>query len=262
MNIRLLGITLLVLMIIGGLVAGVFANSIERSLTVPAHAMPAMPAIPIAKGSMSTATTPTTTTNALATIIAQDTFQRPNQPLWGTATDTRMWDGDANNANNQNVFSITNGAGQITNGQGTFNALLGTATSNAEVRMQGSLNSFDGTVNLGVVLRWTDKNNWYKLFIDGKSVVLLKRVNGVSTTLATQPFTAKDGRAYTFRFRVVGAMLFAKVWRSTLAEPANWAITVNDTDLTTGQPGVRVLVKNNTVVTVTSFVATLANSGM
>jgi len=38
MNIRLLGITLLVLMIIGGLVAGIFANSIERALTVPAHA--------------------------------------------------------------------------------------------------------------------------------------------------------------------------------------------------------------------------------
>lgn len=258
MNIRLLGISLLVIMIIGGLVAGVFANSIQHALTVPARAMPV---IPVVKGNMPKAT-PASTTNVPANVIAQDMFQRPNQPLWGTATDTRQWTGDANNANEQNVFSIANKTGQIANGQGTFNALLGTATHDVEVLMQGSVNRFDGTVNLGAVTRWTDANNWYKLFIDGTNVVLLKRVNGVSTTLATQPFAAKGSRFYNFRFRVVGAMLFAKVWRSTLAEPVNWTMTVNDTDLTTGQPGVRVLVKNNTVVNMTSFMTTLANSGM
>jgi hypothetical protein len=57
-------------------------------------------------------------------------------------------------------------------------------------------------------------------------------------------------------------MLFAKVWRSTLPEPANWTLMVSDTDLTSGQPGVRVLVKNNTVIHVTSFVTIAATSGM
>ncbi len=261
MNLRLLGISLLVLLIMAGLVAGIFTNSIQSALTLPMHAMPAMPVIPIGKGNMPQST-PTTATNIPANVIAQDMFQRADQPLWGTATDTRTWAGDANNANEQNIFSITNKVGQIANGQGTFDALLGDATSNAEVLMQGSVNSFDGTVNLGAVLRWNDKNNWYKLLIDGTNVELLKRINGVSTTLATHPFAAKGGRSYNLRFRAVGAMLFAKVWRSTLAEPTNWTLMVNDTDLTTGRSGVRVLVKNNTVIHVTSFVSTAATSGM
>ncbi len=261
MNLRLLGISLLVLMIIGGLIAGIFTNSIQRALTIPARAMPAMPIIPIVKGNMPQSN-PTMATNTPANVIAQDMFQRPDQPLWGTATDTRTWAGDANNANEQNIFSISNKTGQIAHGQGTFDALLGDATSNVEVLMQGSVSHFDGTVNLGVVLRWNDKNNWYKLLIDGTNVELLKRINGASTVLATQPFVAKGGKSYNLRFRAVGAMLFAKVWRSTLAEPTNWILMVNDTDLTNGQPGVRVLVKNNTVIHVTSFVTTVANSGM
>ena len=258
MNLRLLGISLLVLMIIAGLVAGIFTDSIQRALTIPARAMPV---IPIVKGNMPRATL-TTATNTPANVIAQDMFQRPDQPLWGTATDTRTWTGDANNANEQNIFSISNKTGQITHGQGTFDALLGDATSNVEVLMQGSVNSFDGTVNLGAVLRWNDKNNWYKLLIDGTNVELLKRINGASTVLATQPFAAKSGKSYNLRFRALVAMLFATVWRSTFAEPAHWTLPVNDTHLTNGLPGVRVLVKNNTIVNVTSFVTTAANSGM
>ncbi len=258
MNIRLLGITLLVLLMIGGLIAGTFAHAIEYTLTIPMHTRQNIP--------IATKTTPvivTTGAGTVSNVLAQDTFQRANQPLWGTATDTRMWDGDANNANNQNVFSITNKMGQIANGQGAFNALLGQANSQAEVLMFGSINHFNaGAVNLGAVLRWQDTNNWYKMMIDGTSVTLLKHINGKSAILAAAPFAAKGGRVYALRFRVVGATLFAKVWRGTLAEPANWMITVNDTDLLTGQMGIRVLVQNETVVHIASFVATTANSGM
>ena len=260
MNIRLLGITLLVLLMIGGLVAGTFAQAIERVLTIPMHQHMGQK-IPIAAKTTSVITTPST--GVAANILAQDMFQRANQPLWGTATDTRMWDGDANNANDQNIFSITNKMGQIANGHGAFNALLGQATSQAEVLMNGSINHFNaGAVNLGVVLRWQDTNNWYKMMIDGTNIVLLKRINGKSTILATAPFAAKGGRMYALRFRVVGATLFAKVWSSTLAEPANWMITVTDTDLSSGQMGIRVLLQQNSIVQITSFIAIVANSGM
>ena len=272
MNSRILGIIVLVVMMIGGLVAGVFANSIQHVLTVPNVAARAAQGIPIAKATMPVMKKPTAGTGAPigggtgamgATVLAQDMFHRVNQPLWGTATDTRTWNGDANSANNQNVFSVTNMMGQIANGQGTFDALLGPANSNAELVMSGSLNHFNaGAINLGVVQRWKDANNWYKLLLDGTNIIILKRVNGVTTQLATAPFPAKGGRLYTLRFRVVGAVLFAKGWRSNVAEPANWMLTVNDTDLTTGQAGVRVRVQTDTVVAIASFVVTVANSGM
>ncbi len=42
-------------------------------------------------------------------ILAQDTFQRPNQALWGTASDGHTWGGDANTVS---VFSIVNTTGR------------------------------------------------------------------------------------------------------------------------------------------------------
>lgn len=274
MNMRLLGITLLVIMIIGGLVAGVFANGIQRLLTVPATPAHAVQGIPIARGNTPgtqkppvnpvTAKTPVAGGQPIGgVVVAQDTFQRTDQLLWGTATDTRSWESDANSPNNQQVFSVTNMMGRIANGQGTLNAVLGPANSNAELVMSGSLNHFaQGNVNLGVVLRWQDTNNWYKLLIDGTNIMLLKRVNGVTKQLATAPFPATGGKLYSLRFRIVGAVLFARGWSSTHAEPANWTLTVNDTDLVTGQAGIRVRVRNDTVVNIASFVVTIANSGM
>ncbi|GAC1394023.1 MAG: hypothetical protein NVS4B11_33850 [Ktedonobacteraceae bacterium] len=262
MNMRLLGITLLVVMMIGGLVAGTFAHAIERALTVPAHVTQIASPLVVTKKTTPVAVMPVTGA-PVDNVLAQDLFQRADQPLWGTATDHRAWNGDANSAPHQNVFSIVNMVGQIANGQGTFNALLGSVHSNAEVMLRGSLNHFNaGAVNLGVVLRWQDTNNWYKALIDGTNVVVLKRVGGATTRLAAVPFPAKDGKVYTLRFRAVGATLFAKVWRSTLAEPAQWTMTVNDTDLTIGQTGIRVLVQQETIVQIASFIAIAAKSGM
>ncbi len=262
MNMRLLGFTLLAVLIVGGLIAGTFAHSIERVLTPP-QAYGASQNIPIAKNStpMTMTVTPTTTATPMPTgVLAQDAFQRTNQPLWGIASDGRAWEGDANS---QNTFSITDMMGQIANGQGTFNALLGPASSNAEVVMQGSINHYHGdTVNLGIVLRWTNGNNWYKILIDGTSFIVLKRVNGTSTPLAIIPFNALGGRFYTLRFRAVGATLFAKAWRSSFTEPDRWMVVVNDTSLTSGQAGIRVLMQNDTVVHIASFLETAASSGM
>jgi hypothetical protein len=72
--------------------------------------------------------------------LAQDTFQRPNRALWGTASDGQTWGGDANTVS---VFAILNNTGQISNNRnGIFNAVLGSTATDAEVLFSGSMSSF------------------------------------------------------------------------------------------------------------------------
>ena len=259
------------LCMIGGLVAGFFSHSIEAALTVqsvngarqangtrpgstPTQTQGGSTGQPAKTATPGASTTPTTVTNG-AVVLAKDTFQRAAQVFWGTASDGRLWAGDANSIE---VFSISNGAGQIDHAQGTFNAVLGTPNTNAEVLVSASANQFvaGGKVNIGAVLRWTDANNWYKALIDGTNLQILSRVNGATTSLAVMPFPAKSGVTYNLRFRVMGANLFARAWQSGQPEPATWMLMVANTALTQGMGGVRVLVENTTVIRVTSFLET------
>jgi hypothetical protein len=278
MNRRITLISVLLALVIVGLIAGFFTGSIQNALSAPmSQAMGGL----VNGGLVNGAPTPVSATvqpgkpgqgkavrggttqqpaNGVNT-LAQDTFQRQNQQLWGTASDGRTWEGDANKAN---AFSIANGVGQIANAQGALNALLGLPGTDMEVMVSGSLNHFDnGNVNLGVVLRWTDNNDWYKALIDGTHVSLLKRVKGVTTTLASVPFQAQDGKMYSLRFQAIGAMLFARAWPVGSPEPQNWMLNVTDMTLTTGQAGVRVVVQGQSVVNITTFSvlpATLGNT--
>jgi hypothetical protein len=194
--------------------------------------------------------------------IAQDTFQRQDQVLWGTSSDTNRWNGDANNPNDQTVFSIVNQSGQVANGQGTFNALLGPTTIDADVTIGAQINAFTGNVNLGVVLRWQDANNWYKALIDGTRLRMIRDLQGTTDTLGSVPFNAQGGRLYDLRFRALGAMLLAKVWLAGTQQPTTWMIVTSDRSLNTGQSGIRVVMLRNTIVTVKTFQDTMANNNM
>ena len=193
-----------------------------------------------------------TTTVTPGTTLAQDTFQRPNQALWGTASDGQTWGGDANT---QSVFSIVNNTGQVSNATTTYSAVLGPAATDAEVLFTGSMSSYTND-NLGAVLRWTDDNNWYKAYIDGASLIVQKKVSGATTILGSVPFAATAGTSYTLRFRVVGTTLFAKVWQTGTSEPANWMVMVTDTTFFSGFCGLRMLAQNGATATYTSFLAT------
>jgi hypothetical protein len=186
-------------------------------------------------------------------ILAQDTFQRPDQPLWGTAADGQSWEDDANAPKNGQIFFIAGKEGVITHTQGTLNAILGPVSTNVEVMAKGSVSHFGETINFGVVLRWTDSKNWYKAFIDGTHFVLLKRVGGVTTQLGVQPFTAQGNTLYTVRLRAIGAVLLTKVWPTAAMEPPGWILNITDTSLTTGQGGVRVLVQRDVIVHLVTF---------
>src|SRR5207244_819910 len=194
--------------------------------------------------------TPTSTPTS-GTPLGTDTFQRPNQAHWGTASDGQTWDGEANT---QSVFSISGNAGVVSNtGSSSYSAVLGPTASNAEVYVTGSLSSYSSS-NFGDVLRWTDGNNWYKAFIDGSSLYLQKKVSGATTILASVPFSASAGSSYALHFRVVGSTLTANAWASSGAEPSGWMVTASDSTLTSGYCGMRFLTQGGTA-TVTSFQA-------
>lgn len=269
-NTRFLLLATLGLLIVSGLVAGFFTGSMQRILAAPmmmpvgVQSATARTMSQIATPAGTQAVAPTATIPAgivpqvQGTVLARDTFQRGDQLLWGTASDGNPWQGDASKAPD---FSITGGMGKIAGKPGVFNALLGTTASNVDVVLTGSLSSYVDQANLGVVLRWTDVNNWYKALIDGKNLSIIRRVNGGNTrVLATMPFTALGGVSYSIRFHAVGANLFARAWRSDTAEPTQLMLPATDTDLTSGKVGVRVVVQDGVEVNVTAFMATTAMS--
>ena len=176
-------------------------------------------------------------------MIAEDTFQRPNQAYWGTASDGQVWGGDANSSG---AFSILGNAGVIANGSTNYSAVLGPTAADAQVLFSGSMSKYSNT-NLGAVLRFTDGNNWYKAYIDGNKLVLQKKVSGNLKILATAPFSASGGTSYTLRFQVVGTTLSAKVWASGGSEPAGWMVTATDGSLSSGYCGIRALVQGGGV---------------
>jgi hypothetical protein len=263
MNMRLLGVTVIVLVVIAGLVAGIFAGAIQHALMIPATGSLTTGPIRIVQ-SMPGQTAPTATTAATSQTLAMDNFNRPNRVLWGTASDFQTWSGDANTQNQ--IFSIVGGSGQIAHSQGqqTFNALLGPNKNNVQVLLQGTINQFaaNGNSNIGAVLRWSDINNWYKAFIDGANLSIIKRVNGNQVTLGTVPFNAQGNTMYSLRFQAVGATLYAKAWQSTMPEPADWMLTATDTDLASGQAGVRVLVQADTIINIKMFQVQMASTVM
>jgi streptogramin lyase len=196
--------------------------------------------------------TPTPTPSSTPTTLAQDTFQRANQALWGTASNGKVWGGAANK---QSSFSINNKMGQVSNGSGQYSALLGPTATDAEVLFSGSLSSFTKS-NLGAVLRWSDANNFYKASINGTNLLIQKKVNGLLTSLSTTAFKATAGISYTLRFSVVGSTLSAKVWQTGTTEPAKWMITVPDSSLASGSCGIHLQVLSTVRAEISSFLAT------
>lgn len=260
MNGRGFLLLLLTLCVAGGLIAAVFTPAIAATLTLPATPGAIRTVIAPHQAPTSTATgggaqtRPTQPPDGL-TVLARDTFQRPDQSFWGKASDGRMWGGEANSSP---AFLIKNRAGQISGASGPLQATLNVASADAEILLSGSVSRFDahGGTNLGGVLRWQNVRNWYKVLINGSILQLLKAVNGKITVLGATPFQAVGNTNYSLRFRVLGSNLFAKAWPSAHAEPASWTLTVIDTQLNAGIGGIRVLLAAGAIIRITSFLET------
>jgi outer membrane protein assembly factor BamB len=187
------------------------------------------------------------------TILGQDTFQRPNQALWGTASDGQTWVGNANTLTN---FSINTDMGEVTgSGASGYSAILGPKATDAEVLFSGSISAFNST-NLAALLHFTDTNNYYKAFIDGSNLVIVKKVNGTLTRLASHSFAATANQSYTVRFNVTGGTLSAKVWQTGTPEPGNWMVSTIDSSLASGYCGLLPYLQKGVIASISSFLAT------
>jgi hypothetical protein len=236
-----------------------FSTEIQASLTSPALkiklAVPKHLVIPTQVATVTKLPQPASIsalTLPAKDILAQDTFQRPDQMFWGISSDGQPWSADAKNSQS---FAIVDHKGQVTSGNGVYDAILGPGAVNSEVVFSGSLTHYESS-SLGALLRWTDANNLYKLFLGGGQLILLKKVAGVITVLKTVPFPAKDGASYTLRFRAVGQLLLAKVWSTAQIEPQAWMLMLKDGNLQSGYDGIRLVVQAGTVATIASYTET------
>jgi streptogramin lyase len=233
--------------------ANKLAEAVQNGVPTPTPS-PGVTPSPSPTLSPSTTVTPSpspTASPSPGTTIAQDTFQRSNQKHWGQTSDGQTWGADANISN---VFSINDNTGQLSNGSSVYNAVLGSVATDSEIIFSGSLSSFNNT-NLGAILRWTDKNNWYKAYVNGNNLVMQKKVNGTYTTLKSAPFAATAGTSYSIDFSVVGTTLSANAWVTGASEPGGWMATATDNSLTSGYCGLRVQLQSGLSATITSFLA-------
>jgi hypothetical protein len=273
---RLIGLVLLGMLLVASLLATMYAQPIEAALTLSTarttqatvQAMTSVtPTKKHARGKptvtptiLPTVVLPVQPTSPVVTpvpgganILAQDTFQRADQSFWGTASNGQTWGADAGS---KNVFSVAGGMGLVMQGQGTFDAVLGPMVADAEVQFSGIMSLFNQS-NMGAVLRWEDTNDWYKAYIDGSRLVVIKKFAGIVTSLGSSPFHAAGGTSYTLRFRAQGTTLSAKAWPTGAVEPANWMVTVTDDTIQSGFGGLRFLLANGAMAAITTFKETV-----
>jgi hypothetical protein len=176
-----------------------------------------------------------------STVLAQDNFKRADQQLWGTASDTQVWTGEANTSNFANMFSITSNLGVVTNtGTSSRMGRLGNKASNLDAQATGASTDFTQT-HFGVVIRVEDSNNYYKAAIDGTSLFLEKTQAGTKISLGSVPFAATAGTAYIVRALALGNVLAVKAWAASDKEPGDWMMVLTDGMFGNGQCGVRAL---------------------
>jgi hypothetical protein len=237
----------------GEIQATLTSPTIKIRVAVPTHqVIPTTVPTPAPVATVTAITHPTlnsASTLPAKDILAQDTFQRPDQMFWGVSSDGQPWGADAKNAQS---FSIVNHSGQVTGSNGVYDAILGPLAVNSEVVFSGSVSHFTSS-SLGALLRWTDANNLYKAFLGGGQLLLLKKVAGIVTVLKTVPFPTRDGVSYTIRFRAVGHLLLAKVWPTAQVETQTWMLMMTDRDLQSGYDGIRLVVQAGTMATITTF---------
>jgi len=143
---------------------------------------------------------------------------------WGTSFDNQTW-----TQTGTGTTAVAAGEETITNTTGDVHMHLGSRTWTDEdgtVRFQLSAS----TISAGIELRYTDANNFYRLQVSTTTVSIIKKLAGVTTTLATVSMAIPINTNYRMRFRVVGSgpvALSGNVWVDQTLEP-----TIN---ATTGQ---------------------------
>lgn len=175
----------------------------------------------------------------------QDTFVRPNQTGWGTASNGETWV----QANGTAALAIAGNQGTVKSATSVNTLRLGTQTpTDADALLRVSISRVGDFVAL--TLRDQDLNNFYRLRQTGSQLQLVSNVANVFTILNYYAFAMLINTLYWMRFRVSGDgtqgnNLFGKVWQDGTAEPPDWLVTKTATTINgPGQVGIAVSLTN------------------
>lgn len=186
-----------------------------------------------------------------------DTFTRTVASGWGTSDSGAVWTTSGGSASD---FSVGSGLGTLSLGSVNVTRQAAFTPTNADSDDQTTLNPIAIVAGAEVIgelfARRADANNEYyarmSIAVGGAvSLLLRKRVAGVVTTLgtyATGLTHSSTATRYKLRLAVVGTLVSAKLWLSTVPEPIGWQLSFTDTSLSAfGARGVRaVLATGNT----------------
>lgn len=146
-------------------------------------------------------------------------------------------------------YNVNGGLGRITSS--TTNAhryatITGFTAFDVDVTLTTAVSAVATGAELlnHLVARYQSATNLYRLeaaFTTAGAVDLRlrKSVSGTPTTLASASavVTYSAGTLVSYRLRIQGSQLFAKLWLAAGAEPASWTIAATDTAFTVGSVG-------------------------
>lgn len=202
--------------------------------------------------------------NELGAAYVTDAFGRTVAGGWGAADTGQAWTVGGGTASD---FSVSPGRGvmSLSTTVASRFAVLDVLSPDVDLAADFSLSATAAGADQVVYLmaRYTDGSNFYYARVNltpANAVVLAlrRRVAGVETELAlrTTDLTHTAGTWYTLRLRVLGSVLWAKVWPTGTSEPV-WQTIASDTGLQGGpRAGVRGLLSagsTNTLPVAVSF---------
>jgi hypothetical protein len=255
---RLLLLVLL-LLFIGGSVTWLLWPDVVAALSIAPSPLPAQQRHAASLHRIAPTLTPAQPPSPTASMwvaLAQDTFHRPDQALWGDASSGEAWGADANAAS---AFAIVNGTGRITNQRGKhlYAAIIGPQVSNADIACTFSVQDTDHA-NVGVTLHWHNAAHWVRATLNGTFLIISQMGNGHLSRLAESPFALQNGVAVTLRFRAEQGVLEASAWTAGGPAPTTWMLMLRDPALAedTGSDGIIAALHGPNMLTVTSFLET------
>ncbi len=191
------------------------------------------------------------------TILGADNYANNGRVLtngWNVSYDGQTWNILQGGAAR---FSVVGNKGQVTGGTGGQVAALGSGTSiDQDVRVRVSVSATADAVS--AMGRATAGTTNYRARLLNNTFYLLSVVAGVTTVLASTPFTTSINTNYQIHLRLRGSTISGSVWLDGTIEPSVFMLSVTDTSITTaGQYGVAtVLAVSTDIALYDQFVAT------
>ncbi len=183
----------------------------------------------------------------LGDLYATDAFGRSVSNGWGTPDTGPAYASTGGSAAEYNVGS---GVGTMAVGSVNSSRIMTVLSPSADMDVQSdfstSVLAAGGSHYVGVAARYIDVNNYYQVrcqmtTAQVMNLSLRRRVGGTETELAslTTSLTHAASTFFTMRLRIVGSVLWGKIWAVGTPEP-DWMVSATDTQITvSGRVGVR-----------------------